>query len=241
MEDRQILGSAEIATNFSKLSCPAASQESPGMFHTSVFHSDRYLQEVFLVIEDMECRGLDIIYYIKFSWILDELHHHHHHHHGDCYGIAHCNGRQIFPGHAQLFATNFYMLSCSAADQESGMISLYSILWLIPARLAHYWRHGMWRTGHHGDCGLHLIIIIDLRCMICSEEFVLCNDCILVRVILRSKTLAMYLCVSRSKVYSPWSFSHSKKICEPATLRSGCWRISKVLPLHLVRYWFRAR
>jgi hypothetical protein len=43
----------------------------------------------------MECRGLDIIYYIKFSWILDELHHHHHHHHGDCYRIAHCNGRQI--------------------------------------------------------------------------------------------------------------------------------------------------
>ncbi len=33
MEDRQILGSAEIATNFPKLSCPAASQESPGMFY----------------------------------------------------------------------------------------------------------------------------------------------------------------------------------------------------------------
>jgi hypothetical protein len=29
MEDRQILGSAEIATNFSKLSCRAAGQESP--------------------------------------------------------------------------------------------------------------------------------------------------------------------------------------------------------------------
>ncbi len=61
----------------------------------SVFHSDRFRQEVLLIIEDMECRGLDIIYYIKFSWILDELHHHHHHHHGDCYRIAHCNGRQI--------------------------------------------------------------------------------------------------------------------------------------------------
>jgi hypothetical protein len=104
MEDRQILGSAEIATNFSKLSCPAASQESPGMLYISVFHSDRFLQEVLLlIIEDMECGGLDIIYYIKFSWILDELHHHHHH--GDCYGIiAHCNGRQIFPGLAQLIA-----------------------------------------------------------------------------------------------------------------------------------------
>jgi hypothetical protein len=89
----------------------------------------------------MESRGLDIIYHIKVSWILDELHHHHHHHHhhhGDCYGIAHCNGRQIFPGRAQLIATNFYMLSCSAADQESGMTSLYSILRLIPARFAHY-------------------------------------------------------------------------------------------------------
>jgi hypothetical protein len=105
MEDRQILGSAEIATNFSKLSCPAPSQESPGMFYISVFHSDRFLQEVLLIIEDMECRGLDIIYYIKFSGILDELHHHHHHHHGACYGIlAHCNGRQIFRGRAQLIA-----------------------------------------------------------------------------------------------------------------------------------------
>jgi hypothetical protein len=104
MEDRQILGSAEIATIFSKLSCPAASQESPGMFYISVFHSDRLLQEVLLlIIEDMECTGLDIIYYIKFSWILDEFDHHHHH--GDCYGIiAHCNGRQIFPGRAQLIA-----------------------------------------------------------------------------------------------------------------------------------------
>jgi hypothetical protein len=84
MEDRQILGSAEMATNFTKLSCPAASQESPGMFYISVFHSDRFLQEVLLlIIEDMECRGLDIIYYIKFSWILDEFDHHHHHH-GDC-------------------------------------------------------------------------------------------------------------------------------------------------------------
>jgi hypothetical protein len=127
MEDREILGSAEIAANFSKLSCPVASQESPGMFHTSVFHSARFLQEVLLIIEDMECRGLDIIYCFKFSLILDELHHHHHH--GDCYGIiAHCNGRQIFPGRAQLIATNFYMLSCSAADQESGVMSLYSIL-----------------------------------------------------------------------------------------------------------------
>jgi len=136
LEDRQILGSAELATNFSKLSCPAASQESPGMFYISVFHSDRFLQEVLLIIEDMECRGLDIIYYFKFSWILDELDHHHQL--GDCYGIAHCNGRQIFPGRAQLIATNFYMLSCSAADQESGMTSLYSILRLIPARFAHY-------------------------------------------------------------------------------------------------------
>ncbi len=148
MEDREILGSAEIATNFSKLSCPAASQESPGMFYISVFHSDRFLQEVLLIIEDMESRGLDIIYYIKLSWILVELDHHHPH--GDCYGIiAHCNGRQIFPGRAQLIATNFYMLSCSTADQESRMISLYSILWLIPARLAHYWRHGMSRTGYY--------------------------------------------------------------------------------------------
>jgi hypothetical protein len=105
MEDRHILGTAEIATNFSKLSCPAPSQESPAMFYISVFHSDQFLQEVLLIIEDMECRGLDIIYYFKFSWILDELHHHHHHH-GDCYGIiAHCNGRQIFPGRAQLIAT----------------------------------------------------------------------------------------------------------------------------------------
>jgi hypothetical protein len=127
MEDRQTLGSAEIATNFSKLSSPAASQESPGMFYISVFHYDRFLQEVFLITEDMECRGLAIIYNIKFSWILDELHHHHLRR--DCYGIiAHCNGRQIFPGRAQLIATNFYMLSCSAADQESGMMSLYSIL-----------------------------------------------------------------------------------------------------------------
>ncbi len=103
MEHRQILGSPEIATNFSKLSCPAALQESPGMFYISVFHSDRFLQELLLVIEDMECRGLDIIYYIKFSRILDELHHHHHHR--ECYGIiAHCNGRQIFPGRAQLIA-----------------------------------------------------------------------------------------------------------------------------------------
>jgi hypothetical protein len=107
MEDRQILGSAEIATNFSKLSCPAASQESPGIFYISVFHSDRFLQELLLIIEDMECRGTDIIYYFNFSWILDELHHHHHHHHGDCYGIAHWNGRQIFPGRAQLMAANF--------------------------------------------------------------------------------------------------------------------------------------
>jgi len=106
MEDRQILGTAEIATNFSKLSCPAASQESPGMFYISVFHSEQFLQEVLLIIEDMEPRGLDIIYYIKLSWILDELDHHPHH--GDCYGIiAHCNGRQIFPGRAQLIATNF--------------------------------------------------------------------------------------------------------------------------------------
>jgi len=62
MEDRQILGSAEIATNFSKLSCPAASQESPAMFYISVFHSDRFLQEVLFIIEDMEPIGLDIIY-----------------------------------------------------------------------------------------------------------------------------------------------------------------------------------
>jgi hypothetical protein len=114
----------------------------------SVFHSDRFLQEVLLIIEDMESRGLDIIYYFKFSSILDDLDHHHHH--GDCYGvIADCNGRQIFPGRAQLIATNFYMLSCSASDQESGMMSLYSILWSIPARLAHYWRHGMLRTGYY--------------------------------------------------------------------------------------------
>jgi hypothetical protein len=126
MEYRQILGSAEIATNFSKLNRPAASQESPGMFYISVFHSDRFLQELLLIIEDMECRGLDIIYYFKFSWILDELHYHHHH--GDSYGIiAHCNGRQIIPGRAQLIATNFYMLSCSTVDQKSGIISLYSI------------------------------------------------------------------------------------------------------------------
>jgi hypothetical protein len=75
-----------------------------------------------------------ILYYIKFSWILDELHYHHHH--GDSYGIiAHCNGRQIIPGRAQLIATNFYMLSCSTVDQKSGIISLYSIFWLIPALL----------------------------------------------------------------------------------------------------------
>jgi hypothetical protein len=71
---------------------------------------------------------------------------------------------------------------------------------------------------HHGDCCLHLIIITDVRCMICSEEFVLSNDCILVRVTLRSKTLAMYLCVSRSKVYSPcilFAFQENLRTCNP--------------------------
>ncbi len=71
---------------------------------------------------------------------------------------------------------------------------------------------------HHGDCGLHMIIIIDRRCMNCSEEFVLSNDCILVRVILRSKRLAMYLCVSRSKVYSPcilFAFQENLRTCNP--------------------------
>ncbi len=69
---------------------------------------------------------------------------------------------------------------------------LYIFCWILDDEL-----------HHHGDCCLHSIMIIDLRCMICSEEFVFSNDCILVHVTLRSKTLAMYLCVSRSKVYSP--------------------------------------
>jgi hypothetical protein len=43
MEDRQILGSAELATNFSKLSCPAASQESPDLSWTCSINCNKLL------------------------------------------------------------------------------------------------------------------------------------------------------------------------------------------------------
>jgi hypothetical protein len=196
------------------------------MFYISVFHSDRFLQELLLIIEDMESRWLDIILYQvfldpwwaslssssrRFLWNNCSLQRKTDHSWTcsiNCNKLLHA---ELLDRRSEvwyhLFVFHFLIDSCIIEDMKCRGLDILIFGLILDDEL-----------HHRGDCCLHLIIFIDLRCMICSEEFVLSNECVLVRVTLRSKTLAMYLCVSRSKVYSPCilsAFQEHLRTCNP--------------------------